>query len=214
MVATLLNSTGAAAGEIISLPLPSLKGNVSVEEALQSRRTIRQFAHRPLSLQQVAQLLWATYGVTESRRGLRATPSAGALYPLDVYLVAGERQVGDLAGGVYHYLPDKHGLNLVKTGELRPAVARVSLHQGWMAEAPIMVVITGEYARCTRKYGQRGIMYTHMESGHAAQNLFLQAEAQGLGVGIVGAFENRLVIQVLDLPANHDPLLIMPVGYK
>ncbi len=198
---------------LINLPTPALQGTVSVEQALKSRRTIRRFANKPLTQGQLSQLLWAAYGVTDPR-GLRSAPSAGALYPLDIYVVVGERQVSGLAAGVYHYLPEKQALEPGRPGDLRSAVARASLYQAWMAEAPVMLVITGEYRRCQVKYGERGVRYTHMESGHAGQNIFLQAEALGLGAGIVGAFENAAITQTLGLPPAHDPLLIMPVGYK
>lgn len=214
MTGIFFNPGGAKAAERLSLPPPSFKGTVSVEEAIKARRTVRRFASRALTLAQLSQLLWAADGITDPRRGYRAAPSAGALYPLDLYVAVGERQVEDLAAGVYHYLPEQHALELQQKGEARMAVARASLYQSWMAEAPIMVIITGEYARCTRKYGERGVIYTYIEAGHVGQNLFLQAEALGLGAGIVGAFENRAVIQALGLPAAHDPILIMPVGYK
>jgi SagB-type dehydrogenase family enzyme len=136
------------------------------------------------------------------------------LYPLDIYVVIGERQVSGLASGVYHYLPEKQALEPGRAGDLRQAVARASLYQNWMGEAPVMIVITGKYRRRQVKYGHRGTMYTHIESGHMGQNIFLQAEALGLGAGIVGAFENADITRVLGLPATHDPLLIMPVGHK
>ncbi len=198
---------------LINLPAPALQGTVSVAQALKSRRTIRRFANKPLTPEQLSQLLWAAYGVTDPR-GLRSAPSAGALYPLDIYAVVGERQISGLAAGVYHYLPEKQALELGRPGDLRGAVAQASLYQTWMAEAPVMLVITGEYRRCQVKYGERGVRYTHMESGHVGQNIFLQAEALGLGAGIVGAFENAVISQTLGLPPTHDPLLIMPVGYK
>jgi SagB-type dehydrogenase family enzyme len=200
-------------GAVVNLPTPAFKGTVTVEQVLKSRRTIRRFANKPLTQGQLSQLLWAAYGVTDSR-GLRSAPSAGALYPLDIYVVVGDRQVSDLAAGVYHYLPEKQALESKRPGDLRSVVARASLQQTWMAEAPIMLVITGEYRRCQVKYGERGMRYTHMESGHAGQNIFLQAESLGLGAGIVGAFENAAITQTLGLPPAHDPLLIMPVGYK
>jgi len=201
------------AQSLINLPTPSTPGTVSVEKALKNRRTIRRFANKALSQAQLSQLLWAAYGVTDPR-GLKTTPSAGALYPLDIYVVVGERQVIDLAPGVYHYLPEKQALRSRRPGDVRNAVARASIYQNWMAEAPVMIVITGEYRRSQIKYGQRGIMYTHMESGHAGQNIFVQAEALGLGAGIVGAFDNAAITRTLELPSAHDPLLIMPIGYK
>ncbi len=206
-------TASSSAGEVVSLPAPAHKGTVSVEEALKARRTVRQFANRSLTLAQVSQLLWGTDGISDPR-GLRTAASAGATYPLEIYLVAGERGVAGLAPGVYRYLPQGHALSPIAKGDLRVEVARASLHQFWMAEAPVMVVIAAEFRRCTARYGERGVMYTHMEAGHAGTNLFLQAEALGLGAGIVGAFDNSNLAQVLRFPSAHEPLLVMPVGYK
>ncbi|MFZ5586364.1 MAG: SagB family peptide dehydrogenase [Thermodesulfobacteriota bacterium] len=196
------------------LPPPSQKGAVSVEEALASRRTWRSFADQALSRQQLSQLLWAAYGVTARRHGLelKTAPSAGALYPLDVYAVVGADRVENLAAGCYHYRPGEHGLAQTRPGDLRRDLAQASHGQAWMAKAPVIIVITGEYQRCTGKYGQRGVVYTHIEAGHAGQNVFLQAEALGLRAGIVGAFDNRRLAGALGLPAAHEPLLAMPVG--
>jgi SagB-type dehydrogenase family enzyme len=204
---------GGQGGEVTKLTPPAHKGTMSVEEALQQRRTVRHFASRALDMQQVSQLLWGADGISD-RRGYRTAASAGATYPLELYLVVGERGVANLAPGLYRYHPQEHALELTARDDLRGAVARASLHQTWMAEAPIMVVIAAEFRRCTARYGERGIMYTHMESGHVGQNLFLQAEAMGLGAGIVGAFDDRGLSQALKLPAAHVPLLVMPVGYK
>jgi SagB-type dehydrogenase family enzyme len=198
---------------LVKLPPPALKGTVSVEAALKARRTVRHFASRSLDLPQVSQLLWATGG-TSDPRGLRTQPSAGATYPLEIYLVTGDRGVSGLAPGVYRYRPGDHALELTLKGDQMGKVAQASLNQSWMATAPVMVVLAAEFSRCTARYGQRGIMYTHMESGHAGQNLFLQAEALGLGAGIVGAFEDQNLHRVLGLPREHAPLLVMPVGYK
>jgi len=209
----IFNPSGVAAAEVINLPPPAHKGTVSVEKALKARRTVRHFANRGLTLAQVSQLLWGTDGISDPR-GLRTAASAGATYPLEIYLVAGERGVANLAPGVYRYLPQGHALQPAAKGDLRADVARASLHQSWMAAAPVMVVIAAEYRRCTARYGERGIMYTHVEAGHAGTNLFLQAEALGLGAGIVGAFEDKGLAQVLKLPSAHEPLLVMPVGYK
>jgi SagB-type dehydrogenase family enzyme len=210
---TLLYLSAAPGATTIKLPPPLKTGGMPLAEALQVRRTVRRFASRPLDLAQVSQLLWGADGLTDPR-GLRTSPSAGATYPLDLYLVVGERGVKDLAAGVYRYLVADHALTPVAPGDVRAAVARASLHQNWMAEAPVMVVITGEYRRCTARYGERGIRYTHMEAGNVSQNLFLAAEAQGLGAGIVGAFEDKALAQAVKLPRAHEPLLVLPVGYK
>jgi SagB-type dehydrogenase family enzyme len=209
----LFHPSDARGAEAIKLPPPVKTGGMSLAEALEIRRTVRRFASRPLDLGQISQLLWGADG-TSDPRGLRTSPSAGATYPLDLYLVVGERGVKDLPAGVYHYQVAAHALTPVAPGDARAAVARASLHQSWMAEAPVMVVITGEYRRCTARYGERGIRYTHMEVGNVSQNLFLAAEALGLGAGIVGAFEDKTLAQVVKLPPAHEPLLVMPVGHK
>lgn len=213
LIGIIFNSPGGQAAELVKLPAPALKSQVSVEEALKARRTVRRFASRGLDLKQVAQLLWAADGVSDPQ-GHRTAPSAGATYPLELYLVVGERGVADLAPGVYRYRVADHALEPVVAGDLRAAVARAALHQTWMAAAPVIVVIAAEYRRCTNRYGERGLMYTHMEAGNVSQNLFLAAETLGLGAGIVGAFEDRGLAQVLQLPQAHEPLLVMPVGYK
>jgi len=210
---TLFYQSGGQGAAVIKLPPPAKKGGMALAEALAARRTVRHFAARALALGQVSQLLWEADGLSDPR-GLRTAPSAGATYPLDLYLVVGERGVADLPAGVYHYLIAEHALALVAPGDLRSAAARACLHQTWMTEAPVMVVITGEYRRCTGRYGQRGIRYTHMEAGNVSQNVFLATKALGLGAGIVGAFDDQALAQVLKLPPAHEPLLVMPVGYK
>ncbi|MEJ2071498.1 MAG: SagB/ThcOx family dehydrogenase [Syntrophobacterales bacterium] len=212
MVSLVFSTVAGQAAEAIKLPDPSVQGRMSVEEALKKRRTVRHFAQRGLDLAQVSQLLWGTDGMSDPR-GYRTAPSAGATYPLEIYLVVGERGVAGLAPGLYHYRPREHTLNLTQKGDLRAAVARACLHQTWMAEAPVMVVFAAEYRRCMARYGDRGIRYTHIEVGHAGQNLFLQAEALGLACGIVGAFQDRTLQEILKLPPSHEPLLVMPVGY-
>jgi SagB-type dehydrogenase family enzyme len=199
----------------IALPSPAHRGKVSVEEALKARRTHRSFQPRPLTLNQFSQILWAAYGVTDRKYGsfLKTAPSAGALYPLDIYGVVGQGGVETLAPGIYHFFPENHAVELLKQGDLRAEVARNALQQMWMAKAPLMLIITGEYNRSSIKYGPRGVTYTHIEAGHVGQNIFLQAEAIGLKAGIVGAFNNRSVVTTMGLPPSHDPLLIMPVGY-
>ncbi len=209
----MLASTPGLGAEVVKLPPPAPKGAMSVEEALKARRTVREFAARGLDLQQVSQLLWGADGLSDPR-GHRTAASAGATYPLEIYLVVGERGVADLPAGVYRYLVKEHALEPGVKGDLRQAVARAALHQTWMTHAPVMVVIAAEYRRCTARYGERGIMYTQMESGHVGANVFLQAEALGLGAGIVGAFEDKGLGQTLQLPKEQVPLLVMPVGYK
>jgi len=199
---------------LIRLPNPASDGKVSVEEAIKERRTIRDFGPKPLTMVQLSQLFWSAQGITDERSGLRAAPSGGALYPLDVYAVVGEGGVEGLQPGVYHYHPASHSVQLVRKGDRRKEVASASLWQMWMARAPVIFVITSEYERITRKYGKRGIRYAQIEVGHVGQNIFLQSGALGLGAGIAGAFHDDAVAKAIGAPTAHKPLLIMPVGYK
>ncbi|MBW1785358.1 MAG: SagB/ThcOx family dehydrogenase [Deltaproteobacteria bacterium] len=197
----------------MKLPAARSTGEVSLEHAIQHRRTIRSFDSAALSLHEWAQLLWSAQGITGTGGFKRAAPSAGAFYPMDIYSAIGKDTVEGASAGVYHYEPKGHAVIRVSEGDLRAGLARASLSQMWMAGAPVNFVITAEYDRITGKYGRRGIRYAMIEAGHIGQNLFLQAEALGLRAGIVGAFDDKDVGRVLGLPKTHEPLLIMPVGY-
>ena len=198
----------------LSLPKPSFDGKVSVEKTIKERRTIRDFKERTLSLAHLSQLLWSAQGITDPIGNKRAAPSGGALYPLDIYILIGENGVEKMEAGIYHYLPKEHSVLLISKGDRRKEIASASLSQMWTAKAPVIFIITAEYKRTTWKYGERGIRYALIEVGHVGQNLFLQAEAMGLGAGIVGAFNDLEVSKVAGLPPKHEPLLMMPVGYK
>ena len=199
--------------DILILPAPQKKGSVSVEEAIASRRTRRNFSEKPLPLESLSQILWAAQGITGGNGTLRSAPSAGALYPLDVYVVVGKASVQGLEAGIFHYLPHPHGLRRIAPNDLRNTVARACLYQMWMARAPVDLVLTAEYERIEKKYGSHGKPYALMEAGHACQNIFLQAEALGLAAGIVGAFDDDKLAGALHLPPSHRPLMVMPVGY-
>jgi SagB-type dehydrogenase family enzyme len=200
-------------GEAMKLPRPKTEGTVSVERVIQQRRTVRAFDPKALELNQLSQLLWAAQGITGRRGFKRAAPSAGALYPMDLYAAIGSQRVHQLEAGVYHYVAAGHMLERIADKDVRSDVARASLSQMWMAGAPLNLVITAAYHRVTGKYGERGVHYALIEAGHVGQNLFLQAEALGLKAGIVGAFHDRRLAEVLLLPVRHEPLLIMPIGY-
>jgi SagB-type dehydrogenase family enzyme len=203
-----LGATAMAGGDSVSLPSPRPASAVSVEEALASRRSVRDFADAELSLEDTAQLLWAAQGITHSE-GLRTAPSAGALYPLEVYLVAG--RVATLPAGIYRYDPRRHQLAPTASGDRRRELASAALHQAWIADAPGVVVIAAVFRRTGVKYGDRGERYAHIEAGHAAENVCLQAVALGLGTTIVGAFSDAEVKRLLGL-GEEEPLLLIPVG--
>ena len=197
----------------MKLPPAVTNGAISVEEALQRRRTVRTYGPQALGLPQLAQLMWAAQGITGKSGFKRAAPSAGALYPMDVYAVVGEAAVHTLDAGIYHYTPENHALVLVAVGDFRAGVAGACLSQQWMAKAPLHVVITAEYDRARRKYGQRTVRYAMIEAGHIGQNLFLQAEALDLKAGILGAFHDRDLNRLMQIPSAHEPLLVMPIGH-
>jgi len=198
----------------LKLTEPRIDGHVSLEKAIRERRTCRSFAAGSLTRTQLSQILWAAYGITDPRGFMRSVPSGGALYPMDIYAVLGKGGVSDMKEGLYHYEPHGHSVTYMDGGDLRKELAAASLSQMWMAKAPLNLVISAEYGRITSEYGQRGIRYALMEAGHIGQNIFLQAEALTLGVGIIGAFDDERVARILGLPKNHEPLLIMPVGHR
>ena len=200
----------AEASTRVALPAAKRSGTLAVEQALAQRRSVREFSDRSLSLSALSQLVWAAQGVTH-RRGLRTAPSAGALYPLEIFVVAGD--VEGLPGGVYRYVPGDHALELRGQGDPRPRLASAALEQGWVAEAPAILVIAAVYDRTARKYGRRAPRYVHMEVGHASQNVYLQAEALGLGTCAVGAFRDRELAAALDLPSQMAPQLVLPIGW-
>jgi SagB-type dehydrogenase family enzyme len=187
-----------------ALPPPRTVGKLSFEEVLQQRRSIRQFSDQPLSEQEISQLLWAAQGVTNPQ-GYRTAPSAGALYPLELYAVT--------QTGIYHYDPPAHTLTVVREGDVRQALYEAALNQEAVLKAPLVVVITAVYERTESKYGdERGPRYVQLEAGHAAQNLLLQAVALGLGAVPIGAFRDEQVQAALNLPSEHMPLYLIPVG--
>jgi SagB-type dehydrogenase family enzyme len=212
LLGLLLGMQGAAMADgpgEVELPEPRRDGGVPVERALDERRSVRDFARDPLPLSAVAQILWAAQGTTDPA-GLRAAPSAGALYPLEVYLVAGA--VSGLEPGVYHYDPKRHRLSRITRGDVRAALARAALGQDWMADAPAILLLGAVYERTERKYGQRARRYVHIEVGHAAQNVYLQAASLGLGTTMVGAFDDGEVARVAELPGGVQPLGLLPIG--
>ena len=215
VAAFLISATGVDAMSqnpretVIHLPEAAHQGTASLEQTLLQRRSIRRFGDEPLTLGQVSQLLWAAQGVTHTR-GFRTAPSAGATYPLETYVVAGN--VDNLAEGVYRYNPAEHKLVKILSGDLREKLAQAALRQSCVGDGAINIVFTAVYERTTQRYGERGTRYVHMEAGHAAQNVYLQAAALNLGTVVIGAFHDEQVREILSLPQQEQPLYIMPVG--
>jgi SagB-type dehydrogenase family enzyme len=226
VVAVSFLSAGAVLAQespVIHLPAPATAGGAPLTRALAERRSVRSFQDAPLTLTEVSQLLWAAQGVTQTSPapagwrsewgawsgGRRTAPSAGALYPLETYLLA--TSVDGLEPGLYHYIPAEHALE--PAGECGPGeLAAAALGQVAVAQAPAVVVFTAVYARAASKYGDRAERYVHVEVGAAAENLLLQATALGLGGVFMGAFRDDAVGDVLGLPEDHAPLGLVPVG--
>ena len=188
----------------ITLPPPTLAGDKSLEEVIASRRSMREFTDQALSWSDISQLLWAAQGMTDPA-GLRTAPSAGALYPLEIYLA--------LPDGAYHYLPQGHAVESVSKSDLREDLWQAGLRQDALRQAPAIFVIAAVYERTEAKYGERAERYVHLEAGHAAQNMLLQAVALELGAVPIGAFSDDLAQAALGLPADHRPLYLIPVGH-
>ena len=196
--------TASPQAEEIALPAPRLKGEMSLEETLAARRSVRKFTEEELTLEETSQLLWAAQGITAAWGG-RTAPSAGALYPLEVYVAT--------ADGLYHYVPQGHKAIVESRADLRDELWRAGLSQDAIREAPAVFIVTAVYARTERKYGGRAERYVKLEAGHAAQNLLLQAVALGLGGVPIGAFYDDQVQSVLSLPSDHEPLYLIPIGH-
>ncbi len=194
---------------IIKLPEPDTKGCIPLETTLSTRRSLKYYKDEPLSLNTVSQLLWSVQGITNNQ-GLRAAPSAGAIYPLDIYLVAGN--ITGLNHGVYLYNPNKNELQKTSNKDKRKLLSEAALMQEAIKHAPLSIVITGLFEKTTNRYNRRGIQYVYLEAGHAAQNLNLQAVALDLGSVAIGAFSDEKVIDVLKLKKERVPLYILPVG--
>jgi SagB-type dehydrogenase family enzyme len=192
------------ADKLIQLPAPVSDGGMSVEAALAKRESVRHFASLPLTPSLLSQILWAAQGITRDWGG-RTAPSAGALYPLELYLA--------LRDGFFHYIPRNHQLLRVSDHDFIDDLAAVALGQQCMRESSAVIVITAVYERIEQKYGGRGERYVKVEAGHAAQNILLQAVSQGIGAVPVGAFHDDDVRKVLNLPSDHEPLYLIPLGH-
>lgn len=200
------NSEGDDPMEKINLPEPDTLGRAPVEKTIQDRRSIRSFTDESLTQEEISQLMWSAQGITDEAEDLRSAPSAGATYPLEVYYID-ER-------GVYHYDPEEHTLELIKGGDKRDELARASLGQRTISQAPANIVIAAVFSRTQNVYGrERGERYVHIEVGHAAQNIHLQAVSLGLGSVPIGAFSDDSVKNIVSMPADHEPLYVIPVGH-
>lgn len=201
----------------VALPKPSLKSGVSIEEAMARRRSVRNYSEQALTLEEVGQVLWAAYGVTletdpdNLRGGLKTAPSAGATYPLELYL--GAWQVKDLEPGFYRYEPFGHKLYPVRLGDFRQVLAVACYNQACVANAPASLVFSAVFERTTKVYGDRGrLRYVPMDLGHSAENVYLQVESLNMGTVAVGAFDDLKLQLAVPMTRSEEPLYVMPLG--
>ena len=190
---------------IRELPQPRNGAPVSLERALAARRSHREFTPQQLTELEISQLLWAAQGITASRGG-RTAPSAGGLYPLELYLLT--------ADGYLHYVPAGHRIEVLADEDVRAQAAAAALHQTAVGAAAVTIVITAVYARSVKKYGARGRRYVELEAGHVAQNVLLQAVALGLVAVPIGSFDDQRLARALRLPSDRTPLYIVAVGHR
>ncbi|MFA9418039.1 SagB/ThcOx family dehydrogenase [Natrinema sp. HArc-T2] len=200
----------------IELPDPESDGSTSVEQAIATRESRRSFAQTPIDINDVAQLLWAAQGQTHVRDGveLRAAPSAGATYPLTVFLEVAPNGSEELEPGVYRYEQQRHALERELETAVHDDLTAASLDQAVIADAPMTIVVTADYDRTQRQYPDHGERYVHMEAGHVAENVHLVCESRGLNICPVGAFTDAAVATALSLPARLEALYLLPVGHR
>jgi SagB-type dehydrogenase family enzyme len=189
--------------DAVKLPAPRTTGTLSLNDALATRRSVREFTSAALTWDEIGQLLWAAQGVTHDG-GKRTAPSAGATYPLELYVAT--------ADGVFHYRPNRHEVTQVGRRDVRRDVRRAAAGQDAI-DAPVLFIFAAVPARTAARYGDRAMRYVHIEVGHAAQNLLLEAAALGLGAVPVGAFHDTELQRTLGFPSNQIGLYIVPVGH-
>ncbi len=201
---------------VVDLPQVEISNNMSVDQAIQNRRSVRRFNANPIPLQDVSQLLWAAQGITDPERNFRSTPSAGHVSPMEVYLVVGDNGVQELEAGIYHYNPFNNTLEMIVKGDHRYNLSQAAHQQKWVNDAPISLVVTGNYDKMRDKYPEEKLStrFVDMEAGHTGQNIYLEAVSRGLGTVAIGSFYDDQMINLLKLPTNETPLYIYPVGYQ
>lgn len=202
----------AVSADSIKLPEVDLDDGLPVARSIYQRRSVRTYSSEPVTLDQAGQILWAAGGKTvDGITGpTRAYPSAGGLYPLDIYLVAGE--VEGISPGLYRYMWENHSLELIREGDIRTELSQASLGQGSPRSAPMSIVISADTQRVASRYGRRGEeLFVPLDTGHLAQNVNLQAESIGLSCLMIGAFSENDLKDVLGITEGK-PVYVITVG--
>ncbi len=195
----------------IILPSPVKEGGISVEEALFRRRSIRSYSDKGLTTEEISQILWSAQGITDIS-GKRTAPSAGALYPLEVYIFI--RKGEGIKSGLYNYNPEGHKLSIVSNEDISENLAKAALNQSFIKEASAALIVSAFFKKTTDRYGERGIQYVYIEAGHLSQNVYLQAESLNLLTVAVGAFNEEDIKEIVKMEEKETPIYIMPIGKR
>ena len=190
--------------ETIALTKASSSGQFSLEAAIGNRRSVRSFTNEKLSYETIGQLLWAGQGITDSVSGKRAAPSAGAIFPMELYVV--------MADGVYRYDPIKNSLLKNNRNDVRTPLSNASYKQQFIKDAPLLIVIAGSPKKIMEKYPNKIKEFMYLEAGHIAQNIHLQAVVTGLASCPVGGFESNKVKQICKMTQGQEAVYIIAVG--
>jgi len=204
-------SAAPGAGQAVRLPGPDTTGKVTLERAIATRRSVREYAPGPLGLAEVSQLLWAAQGIT-GPGGKRATPSARAVYPLQVWLAANE--VTDLPPGIYRYEPQGHALTLIAAGSPRDSLSAAARGQASIQRAAAVVTVLGDRRLAAERFGANAERWLGMEAGFVVQDVYLECTALGLGTVMIGGFDPTAARRALGAAADWEVLGLMPVGRR
>lgn len=185
---------------------PRYKGTLSLEEVIKKRRSVRNFKNIKIKEENLSQILWSAYGITDIKNNFKSIPSAGATYPLEIYFINDE--------GLYHYFSEEHSIEIIKKGDLRKQLSSACLNQDFISQASLCIIICAVYERTTIYYGERGLRYIYFEAGHCAQNICLQSVALGLDSVCIGTFYDKEVKKMLSCPLDVEPIYIVAIGEK
>jgi SagB-type dehydrogenase family enzyme len=191
-----------------SIKLPDPDKSTPLSQLLLKRRSMRRYSRGEIDLKELSQILWSTYGLINEER--RVVPSAGATYPVEVFIFAS--RVFGVEPGIYKYSEYEHSLIPLKKGDYSRELAKACLGQSWVKNAPLNIVLVARYRKTTDWYGERGFRYIYMEAGHIGQNIYLSATELGLGTVAVGAFKDEEVARLIGLGEEYIVLYVFPIG--
>ncbi len=195
----------------INLPKISKKKS-AFNKIINERRSCRVYKKIPPTLEEISKLLFSGQGITDKKNNKRIVPSAGALFPIETYLIIGKAK--KINPGIYKYLPETHQLTIISQKDVRKELVKATLFQRWIEDAPITIILCGVFWRTMIKYGKRGIPFVYMEIGHIAQNISLQAIELGMGSVCIGGFNKKKVRKILNLESESTPLYLMSLGKR